>query len=102
MSKLKFLVIIDPLETETSEFWKHYGEYNDVDAKDIQTEVFRLPSNCFVEEAGTFTNSSRTLIWKEQALPPPGLALHDTENVARIYQRRRELCEAERGTLCEA
>ena len=101
MSKLKFLVIIDPLETETSEFWKHYGEYNDVDASDIQTEVFRLPSNCFVEEAGTFTNSSRTLIWKEQALPPPGEAKLDPEIVARIFLRLRELYEEEGGVLPE-
>ncbi len=31
MSKLKWLVIMDPLATETSEFWKNHGEFNDVD-----------------------------------------------------------------------
>ncbi len=35
LSKLKFLVIIDPLNTETSSFWQHYSEYNDVDASKI-------------------------------------------------------------------
>ncbi len=44
LSKLKYLVVIDPLATETSEFWKNHGEFNDVDPAQIQTEVFRLPS----------------------------------------------------------
>ena len=32
LAKLKFLVIMDPLVTETSEFWRNYGELNDVDS----------------------------------------------------------------------
>ena len=31
LAKLKYLVVIDPLATETSEFWQNHGEYNDVD-----------------------------------------------------------------------
>src|SRR5205807_245578 len=50
LAKLKFLVIMDPLATETSEFWRNYGEHNDVDPSKIQTEVFRLPTSCFAEE----------------------------------------------------
>ncbi len=50
LAKLKFLVIMDPLATETSEFWRNYGEHNDVDSSKIQTEVFRLPTTCFAEE----------------------------------------------------
>ncbi|WP_164107936.1 hypothetical protein, partial [Serratia marcescens] len=30
LSKLKYLVIIDPLITETAEFWKNHGEHHDV------------------------------------------------------------------------
>jgi len=30
--------------TETAEFWKNHGEFNDVQDGDIQTTVFRLPS----------------------------------------------------------
>ena len=41
--KLKFLVIMDPLETETSRFWENHGEFNDVDPPKIQTEVIQLP-----------------------------------------------------------
>lgn len=46
LSKLKYLVVIDPLVTETSTFWQNHGESNDVDPTTIQTEVFRLPSTC--------------------------------------------------------
>lgn len=52
LSKLKFLVIMDPLATETSEFWQNHGEFNDVDPAKIQTTVFRLPTTCFAEEDG--------------------------------------------------
>ena len=45
LSKLKFLVTMDPLETETSRFWENHGEYNDVDPAQIQTEVIQLPSD---------------------------------------------------------
>src|SRR5438445_1520004 len=55
-AQLKYLVIMDPLATETSEFWKNYGVHNDVDSSKIQTEVFRLPTTCFAEENGSLTN----------------------------------------------
>ena len=32
LSKLKFLVTIDPLNTETSNFWQNHGELNEVDS----------------------------------------------------------------------
>ncbi len=41
---------MDPLATDTSEFWKTHGEFNDVDPGKIQTEVFRLPTTCFAED----------------------------------------------------
>ena len=55
LKKLKFLIVMDPLVTETSEFWKNHGEYNDVDPASIQTEVFRLPTTCFAEEDGALS-----------------------------------------------
>src|SRR5690606_20603710 len=57
LSKLKFLVSIDPIETDTARFWENHGEYNDVDPSKIQTEVFMLPATTFVEEEGSLTNS---------------------------------------------
>lgn len=87
LSKLKYLVIIDPLTTETSEFWKNYGEYNDVKSEDIQTTVFRFPSTCFAEEDGSLTNSSRWLQWHWKGAEPPGEAKGDPEIIAEIFSR---------------
>ena len=52
LAKLKWLVVMDPLATETSEFWKPYDDFNVADPKSIQTEVFRLPTTSFAEERG--------------------------------------------------
>src|SRR5262249_36606518 len=73
-AKLKFLVIMDPLVTETSEFWRNFGEHNDVDPSKIATEVFRLPTTCFAEEDGTLVNSARWLQWHWKGAEPPGVA----------------------------
>lgn len=101
LAKLKYLVIVDPLETETSEFWKNYGPLNDVDASKIQTEVFRFPSSCFAEEAGSFTNSSRVLSWKDAAVDPPGEAKVDSEIIARLFMKLRAMYAKDGGALPE-
>jgi formate dehydrogenase-N alpha subunit len=99
LSKLKYLVIIDPLNTETAEFWRNYGEHNDVRPEEIQTTVFRLPSTCFAEEDGSLTNSSRWLQWHWRGAPPPGEARGDNEIIAGIFLRIRELYEKEGGAF---
>jgi formate dehydrogenase major subunit len=99
LSKLKFLVTIDPLDTETARFWDNHGIYNDVDTKSIQTEVFQLPSTCFAEEDGSLTNSSRWLQWHWAGGDPPGDAQHDTWIVGQIYTRIRALYEKEGGAV---
>jgi formate dehydrogenase major subunit len=85
LSKLKFLVVMDPLATETASFWENHGEYNDVDPKSIQTEVFRLPTSCFAEESGSLTNSGRWLQWHWKGAEPPGEAKTDVEIMAKLY-----------------
>lgn len=101
LAKLKYLVVMDPLETETSEFWKNFGPLNDVKPEEIKTEVFRLPTSCFAEETGSFTNSSRVISWKEKAVDPPGEAKVDSEIVARLFLKIRELYAKEGGALPE-
>lgn len=101
LAKLKYLVVIEPLETETSEFWKNFGPLNDVDSKAIQTEVIRLPASCFAEDSGTFTSSGRTIQWKDAALPPPGQAKVDREIIARLFLKLRALYAKDGGTLPE-
>jgi formate dehydrogenase major subunit len=101
LAKLKYLVVIDPLETETSEFWKNFGPLNDVDPKAIQTEVIRLPSSCFAEEAGTFTSSGRVVHWKEAAVPPPGEARVDSAIISGIFLKLRAMYAKDGGALPE-
>jgi formate dehydrogenase major subunit/formate dehydrogenase-N alpha subunit len=98
LSKLKFLVIIDPLQTETSTFWKNHGEFNDVDPAQIQTTVFRLPSSCFAEENGAIVNSGRWLQWHWAAQEPPFEARHDGRILGGIFMKLRELYAKEGGT----
>jgi len=99
LSKLKYLVVIDPLATETSCFWENHGEYNDVDPSKIQTEVFRLPSTCFAEENGALTNSGRWLQWHYKGANPPGDAKPDAEIIAGIFLKLRDLYQTEGGAF---
>ncbi len=99
LSKLKYLVIIDPLATETSEFWQNHGEYNDVDPAKIQTEVFRLPSTCFAEEDGSLVNSGRWLQWHWKAAEPPGDAKGDQEIIGGIFLKIREMYKKDGGAF---
>ncbi|HAD38542.1 MAG TPA: formate dehydrogenase, partial [Plesiomonas shigelloides] len=89
LSKLKYLVIIDPLNTETANFWQNHGEFNDVNPADIQTEVFRLPSTCFAEENGSIVNSGRWLQWHWKGADAPGEALGDGEILAGLFSTLR-------------
>ena len=97
LSKLKFLVVMDPLATETSEFWQNYGAYNDVKPEDIHTEVFRLPTTCFAEENGSLVNSSRWLQWHYQGADAPGEARSDIDIMADLFVRLRDLYHREGG-----
>lgn len=97
LSQLKFMVVMDPLATETSEFWRNYGESNNVDPKSIQTEVFRLPTTCFAEENGALVNSSRWLQWHWQGADPPGEARSDIEIMSALWLRIRALYQKDGG-----
>jgi formate dehydrogenase major subunit len=99
LSKLKYLVIIDPLNTETAEFWKNYGEHNDVKSEEIQTTVFRFPSTCFAEEDGSLTNSGRWLQWHWKGAEPPGEAKGDAEIIAEIFLRLKTMYQKEGGAF---
>ncbi|SPB12723.1 formate dehydrogenase alpha subunit [Caballeronia novacaledonica] len=97
LSKLKWLVVMDPLATETSEFWKNHGDFNDVDSSKIQTEVFRLPTSCFAEERGSLVSSSRVLQWHWQGTTPPGEARSDLEIMSGLWLRMRKAYQEKGG-----
>ncbi len=99
LSKLKFLVVMDPLQTETSRFWKDEGVHNDVKPESIQTEVFELPTTCFAEDEGSLVNSGRWLQWHWPGQEPPGEAKTDTWIMAQLQLRLRELYKKEGGAF---
>ncbi|SFA80283.1 formate dehydrogenase (quinone-dependent) catalytic subunit [Collimonas sp. OK607] len=97
LANLKFLVIMDPLATETSEFWQNHGVFNDVDPSKIQTEVFRLPTTCFAEEDGSLVNSGRWLQWHWKGAPPPGEARSDLEIMSELFLKIRKMYATDGG-----
>ena len=100
-SRLKLLVVMDPLETEMASFWENHGIYNEVDPASIQTEVLELPSTCFAEDEGATVNSGRWLQWHWAGSSAPGSARSDVWIMANIYQRVRALYEKEGGKAPE-
>ena len=99
LGKLKFLVTMDPLDTETSRFWEDFGPQNPSDASSVKTEVFQLPTTCFAEENGSLVNSTRWLQWHWKAAEAPGEAKSDIWIMSRIFHRLRELYRSEGGAF---
>jgi formate dehydrogenase major subunit len=93
LSKLRWLCVMDPFATTSSEFWKAPG----MDPAKIQTEVFMLPATHWIEKDGSFTNSGRWAQWKDQVLPPEGEARHDHWILAELFQRVKALYEQQGG-----
>src|SRR5438874_8129991 len=92
LANLKWLVVMDPLPTTSSEFWRRPG----ADPKAIQTEVFMVPSTHWIEKDGSFVNSGRWMQWKEAAISPEG-ARHDHWVLADVFQRVKKLYAQQGG-----
>jgi formate dehydrogenase major subunit len=101
LSKLKWAVVIENVETETARFWNAPSQYGGAAPSKIQTEVYMLPAASFAEKDGTFTNSARWLQWKWKALDPPGQARSDQEIISRIFLAVQNLYRKEGGALPE-
>jgi formate dehydrogenase major subunit len=101
LSKLKWAVVIENVETETARFWNAPPQYGGAPPSKIQTEVYMLPAASFAEKDGTFTNSARWLQWKWKALDPPGQARSDQEIISRIFLAVQNLYRKEGGALPE-
>jgi formate dehydrogenase-N alpha subunit len=99
LANLKWLVVIDPLETETARFWENHGEFHNADPKAIQTEVIQLPANAFAEDEGTFTNSSRVIQWHWKAAEGPGESRGDIQIVSELFQRLKGLYAKQGGAF---
>ena len=72
LGRLRWLVVRDLVDTETSSFWRDSPEVIDgtAGAEDTETEVFFLPAAAHTEKAGSFTNTQRLLQWRHQAVEP--------------------------------
>ena len=102
LSKLKWMVVAENFEQETSTFWKpEILELVNLKPEDVKTEVFLLPAANFAEKDGCFVNSARWIQWKWKAVDPPGDAKTDQEIVARIFLKVRDLYAKEGGTFPE-
>ncbi len=99
LSKLKLLVVMDPLQTETASFWQNHGIHNDVDSASIQTEVLELPTTCFAEDEGATVNSGRWLQWHWPGATAPGQARADTWILANVFLRVKALYQTEGGAF---
>src|SRR5207302_895991 len=99
LGKLKFLVTMDPLDTETSRFWQDFGPQNPSDPATIQTEVFQLPTTCFAEEYGSLVNSARWMQWHWKAADGPEQAQSDIWIMTGIFHRMREMYRRESGAF---
>lgn len=99
LGKLKLLVIMDPLETETARFWENHGVYNQADPSKIQTEVIQLPTTCFAEDNGSLVNSGRWLQWHWAAGTPPGEAKTDIYIMAQLHLRLKEMYKKDGGAF---
>jgi len=101
LGKLKWLVVMDPLQTETASFWQDHGPQNPSDPAKIATEVFALPTACFAEDPGSLTNSARWVQWHWKAADPPGEAKSDNAIIAAIFRRVQALYRKDGGTFPE-
>jgi formate dehydrogenase major subunit len=74
LSKLKWLVVRDFVETESASFWKDSPEIQrgELNPKDIATEVFLLPASGHAEKDGSYTNTQRLVQFHEKAVEAHG------------------------------
>jgi formate dehydrogenase major subunit len=92
LANLKWLVVLDMVETETASFWRDSPEVarGELDPATIGTEVFLFPAAGTAEKEGTFTNTQRLLQYREKAVDPPGDARSDAWFVYHLGRRLKE------------
>jgi formate dehydrogenase major subunit len=107
LARLKWLVVRDLYETETASFWKDSPEVQSgqINARDIQTEVFFLPAAAVPEMDGSFTNTQRLVQWHEKAVDPPDDARSDiwfTYHLGRLLKELYRDSDRERDRPIQA
>jgi formate dehydrogenase major subunit len=92
LAKLRWLVVLDMVETETASFWRDSPEVaaGVVRPEDVGTEVFLMPAAGHAEKSGCFTNTQRLIQWHEKAVDPPGDARSDAWFIHQLGRRLQE------------
>ena len=92
LSKLKWLVVRDMVETETASFWYASPEVQrgELSPETIGTEVFLMPAAGTAEKEGTFTNTQRLLQFRNKAVEPPGDARSELWFMYHLGRRIKE------------
>ena len=92
LTKLKWLVVRDMVETETASFWYASPEAvsGERPPERIGTEIFLFPAAGTAEKSGTFTNTQRLLQFRNKAVDPPGDARGEIWFMYHLGRRMRE------------
>src|SRR5438874_11927828 len=92
LSKLKWLVVRDMVETETASFWLDSPEVKrgELSPEKIATEVFLFPAAGTAEKSGTFTNTQRLLQFRNKGPDPPGDAKGETWFIYHLGRRLKQ------------
>jgi formate dehydrogenase major subunit len=97
LSKLKWMVVRDLVETETASFWYDSPEVRrgELKPEDIGTEIFLLPAAGHAEKEGTFTNTQRLLQFREKAVDPPGDSRTESWFIYHLARRLKAKAQAD-------
>jgi len=87
LERLKWMVVIDSYDTETSAFFQREG----ADPARIGTEMFFLPAATVLEKDGTMANTNRLLQWHDRAVDPAGDAHSDLYYFSELGRRLKAL-----------
>jgi formate dehydrogenase major subunit len=99
LAKLKWLVVRELVDTETSSFWHDSPEVRrgELNPAEIGTEIFLLPAAGHAEKNGSFTNTQRLLQWHEKAVDPPGDARSEPWFIYHLGRRLKARARKEGG-----
>jgi formate dehydrogenase major subunit len=92
LTKLKWLVVREMVETESASFWYDSPEVKRgaLRPEEIPTEIFLMPAAGHAEKEGTFTNTQRLLQWREKAVDPPGDSRSETHFIFHLGRLLKE------------
>ena len=97
MSKLRWLVVRDMVETESASWWYNSPEVErgELKPKEISTEVFLFPAAGSAEKEGCQTNTQRLIQFRTAAVMPPGDARSEAWFIHHLARRLKARAAAD-------